>query len=61
LDLGYCPEEIYIELRSQAEEIRRLLNGYIIWLKTQRIGEKEPGATLQTKEIATKYVAIPER
>lgn len=30
-DLEYCQAELYNELRNQAEEIRRLLNGYIVW------------------------------
>ena len=57
LDLGYCPEEIYNKLRAEAEEIRRLLNGYITWLKTQKIGEKEPGANLHVREISVEYLA----
>jgi four helix bundle protein len=45
-DLGYCPLPLYQDLRSQAEEIRRLLNGYISWLKAMKVGENEPGAKL---------------
>jgi four helix bundle protein len=56
LDLGYCPAELYKELRSEAEEIRRLLNGYITWLRTQKIGEKEPSAHLQIREVSTEYL-----
>lgn len=59
-DLGYCSTEIYTDFRKQAEEIRRLLNGCIIWLKTQKIGSKEPGATLFIKEIPADYLAEPE-
>jgi four helix bundle protein len=45
-DLGFCDNELYENLRAQIEEIRRLLNGYITWLKTKKIGANEPGATL---------------
>ena len=45
-DLGFCENELYENLRAQIEEIRRLLNGYITWLKTKKIGANEPGATL---------------
>ncbi len=57
LDLGYCSAELYKDLRIEAEEIRRLLNGYITWLKTQKIGEKEPGANLRVREIPAEYFA----
>src|SRR5512134_1291132 len=43
-DLGYCPIPLYQDLRGQSEEIRRLLNGYISWLKAKQIGQDEPGA-----------------
>jgi four helix bundle protein len=51
-DLGYCPIPLYEDLRVQIEEIRRLLNGYISWLKTKKIGENEPGANLTIREIS---------
>lgn len=37
-DLGYCPVSLYKDLRTQAEEVRRLLNGYISWLKAKKLG-----------------------
>jgi hypothetical protein len=46
-------------LRVQIEEIRRLLNGYIIWLKTKKIGLNEPGATLAIHELPAEYLADP--
>lgn len=56
LDLDYAPDDLYTELRHQAEEIRRLLNGYITWLKARKIGDKEPGANLFLKEIPAEYL-----
>jgi hypothetical protein len=55
-DLGYCPTPLYQDLRRQIEEIRRLLNGYISWLKTKKIGENEPGAKLVIYEISPEYL-----
>jgi len=52
LDLGFCEKDLYDELREQAEEIRRMLNGYIAWLKTQKTGAKEPGANLHLQGTA---------
>ena len=55
-DLEYCSRELYDDLRGQIEEIRRLLNGYIAWLKTKKIGEKEPGASLAIHELPAEYI-----
>jgi four helix bundle protein len=59
-DLGYCPAPLYQDLRSQIEEIRRLLNGYISWLKMKKIGENEPGAKLVIHEISPEYLVDDE-
>ena len=55
-DLGFCNEKLYEDLRQQIEEIRRLLNGYISWLKSKRIGLNEPGATLVIHELPAEYL-----
>ena len=54
-DLGYCPLPLYENMRSQVEEVRRLLNGYITWLKDKKIGVNEPGAGLAIRETAPNY------
>ncbi|MBI3170487.1 MAG: four helix bundle protein [Chloroflexi bacterium] len=56
LDLEYCPKALYEDLRAQADETRRMLNGYIDWLKEKKIGEKEPGANLHIREEQAEYV-----
>ncbi len=60
LDLEYCPDELHKNLRSQADEVRRLLNGYIAWLKEQKLGEKEPGANLSLREVRAEYIVSNE-
>ena len=55
-DLGFCKNELYEILRAQTEEIRRLLNGYITWLKTKKIGLNEPGATIAVHELPSEYL-----
>ena len=60
LDLGFCEKRLYDKLREQAEEIRRMLNGYITWLKTQKIGAKEPGANLYVHEPQEEYTKQPD-
>jgi four helix bundle protein len=59
IDLDYCPKDLYEDLRAQAEEIRKMLNGYIEWLKDKKIGEKEPGANLHIREDPAEYVINP--
>jgi hypothetical protein len=59
-DLGYCPIPLYQDLRGQVEEIRRLLNGYISWLKAKKIGENEPGANVTIREFPPEYLANQE-
>jgi len=59
LDLDYCAKDLYGNLRVQAEEIRRMLNGYIEWLKEKKTGEKEPGANLHVRETPAEYIIIP--
>ncbi len=56
IDLDYCSKDLYEDLRAQAEETRRILSGYIEWLKEKRIGEKEPGANLSVHEERVEYV-----
>lgn len=55
VDLEYCSQELYTNLRNQADEIRKMLNGYIDWLKEKRIGEKEPGSNLYVREENSEY------
>lgn len=55
-DLGYCPVSLYQGLRSQIEEIRRLLNGYISWLKMKKVGGDEPGSTLVVHDFPAEYL-----
>ncbi len=57
LELEYCPKDLYQDLRGQAEEVRRMLNGLIAWLKTQKAGAKEPGANLYIREAQEIYAA----
>lgn len=59
-DLGFCPDPLYQDLRVQIEEIRRLLNGYITWLKAKKVGENEPGAKLVNHEIPPEYLVDTE-
>jgi hypothetical protein len=47
---------LYADLRNDANEVRRLLNGYIDWLKAKKLGEKDPGAQLAVRESPVGYL-----
>ena len=55
IPMEYCPLDLYQDLRTQIEEIRRLLNGYITWLKNKKVGENEAGAKLAIRELPDEY------
>ncbi|RPH59366.1 MAG: four helix bundle protein [Chloroflexi bacterium] len=61
LDLKYCSKDIYLQLRAKADETRRMLNGYIDWLKAQKAGEKDPGANIHIRELPGEYLIEPTR
>jgi four helix bundle protein len=42
-DLGYIPKEILDDVLENIDEIRRLVSGYIRFLKRSKRGEGEPG------------------
>lgn len=43
-ELGYLPADDFTRLEQDINELRRLINGYISYLKRSRRGETEPGA-----------------
>lgn len=55
LEAGYIPESLYKELESEVEEIEKMLNGYIAFLKKSKQGENEPGVNYKIREEAEPY------
>jgi hypothetical protein len=45
--LGYLSEDMHKTLLADVNELRRLLSGYIAFLKRNRRGESEPGAAVR--------------
>jgi four helix bundle protein len=54
-DLKYITSAMYDEGRALADQVYRLLNGYIAYLKQRKIGEHEPGANLIIHETRVAY------
>ncbi|NOH00697.1 MAG: four helix bundle protein [Chloroflexi bacterium] len=55
-DLQYIPDELYTRLKGQIDELIRIINGYIAYLKRSKRGEKEPGANYAVREEAIEYL-----
>ena len=43
-EVGYIPAPLFKELAREEEEIARMVNGYIAYLKKSKQGANEPGA-----------------
>lgn len=52
---GFVPEELYKELEQEGEEIDKMLNGYIGYLKKSKKGANEPGANYVIREETEPY------
>ena len=53
--LTYLDDETFQSLANEIQEIRRMLNGYISFLKTSKRGAAEPGAPLAVLEAQPSY------
>ena len=54
-ELGFVPDKLFERLAEKGEELVRLLNGYIAYLKRSRQGENEPGANQTLSEPNETY------
>ena len=54
-EANFIPEELYKELEREGEEIDKMLNGYIGYLKKSKKGANEPGANHAVREEAESY------
>ena len=52
----YIPETLFKELSIEGDEIDRMLNGYIAYLKRSKQGANEPGSIHSTHEISEPYI-----
>ena len=54
-EMNFISRELYKELASEGDEIDRMLNGYISYLKQSKQGSKEPGANSYLQEEISPY------
>lgn len=55
--MKYIPVELYQELENDGEEIDKMLNGYMSFLKKSKQGANEPGANYHAREESATYSA----
>jgi four helix bundle protein len=53
--VGYVPETLFQSLAIDGENLNRLINGYIGFLKKSKQGANEPGANHSVREIPPDY------
>lgn len=56
LEAGDIPETLDKQLENEGEEIDKMLNGYISYLKKSKQGANEPGVTHVTREESGLYL-----
>jgi four helix bundle protein len=55
--LEYLGDEEFQSLKNEIQQIRRMLNGYISFLKTSKRGATEPGATISVHDVSNPYLS----
>lgn len=58
-EAGFIPESLYKNLESEGEEIDKMLNGYVGYIKKSKQGEREPGADRVVHENPAPYNVEP--
>ena len=60
-EIGYIPQVLYDKLKSEGEEMEKMINGYISYLKKSKQGANEPGINHAVQEEPPSYLAeVPE-
>jgi len=59
-EIGELSKETELEVLLLADEVGRLINGYIAYLKKTKIGEHEPGAYHVISEDDVEYLPSPD-
>lgn len=55
-EMGFIPQEVYKSFEQEGEEIGKMLNGYISYLKKSKQGEHEPGANHIVRDDLEPYI-----
>ena len=55
-EMNFISNELYKELATEGDEIDKMLNGYISYLKKSKQGANEPGANYSVHEASASYL-----
>ena len=55
-NLGYLSDQTYREINIEIQALRKMLNGYIAFLKRSKRGANEPGANRSVREDEVPYI-----
>jgi hypothetical protein len=55
-NVGYIPESLFRSLTQDSENVNRLINGYIGFLKKSKQGASEPGSNYSVHESSSEYI-----
>ena len=55
-ELDYLKPDLFEELRAEIYELKRIINGYISYLKKSKQGQDEPGSQSYIKELEPHYL-----
>ena len=58
-EMSFIDAGLYKTLAAEGDEIDKMLNGYISFLKKSKQGAREPGANYVAHEEATPYITEP--
>jgi four helix bundle protein len=56
-NVDYLPEALFKSLAQEGENVSKLINGYIGFLKKSKQGANEPGANYSVREDLSEYIA----
>ena len=56
--LGFLPDDLFKRLTHESDELNRLINGYIAYLKRSKQGADEPGSNLTLAEESADYLTL---
>jgi len=54
--VGYIPEQVYKSFGVDGENLNRLINGYIGFLKKSKQGANEPGVNYTVRDLPSDYI-----
>jgi len=59
-ELEYLPQELYNQLIEESDNLSKLINGYVAYLKRSKHGAEEPGASVNVRETVIDYDFFPQ-